>query len=645
MNLEPESDPRSPRPTTVFLSYARADADKAKTLVKGLEFCGLSVWWDGLISGGHEFSERIQKALAEADCVVVLWSKASSQSHWVRDEAGDARDRKRLVPVSLDGSNVPLGFRQVQCIDFSRWNGRTSAAEFRELDGAIRSVCGSAEDREPAPSARAMVGRRTLLMGSGAVAVAGMGIGGAAWWFRGTKPTVSASIAVLPFRNLGGEAGDEYFSDGLAEELRATLSRVAQLAVAAQTSSDNFRERKTDARGVAKALGVDFLLEGSLRRSADLIRVSARIVDGTTGFDKWSQSFDRKATDSLSLQSAIAAFVTDAVLAGLAKDERPSERIGGTRNSEAFDAYLRGTSLYALAGGEQSDRGALAAFDVAVAKDPGYAAAHAARSRALTVIANNYAPVGEIPSVYKRSIDAAREAVRIAPDMAEGHSALGFVLFNGQLDAGLAKGPYQRSFELGYGNAEVLSAYANFAGRTGQFVEGREAITRAERLDPLNPAVFRNAGLLEYAARDYVAARTPLRTALSLNPKARIVQSTLGDIALMEGDPAAARALYEQEPDEASRWRGLAIAEAKLGRMDQATAAYDKLVKIGMGASHYQQAQVMAQWGRGDDALGFLEQALALRDAGLVRLRNDPLLDPVRTQPRFIAIEREIGFG
>ncbi len=157
--------------------------------------------------------------------------------------------------------------------------------------------------------------------------------------------------------------------------------------------------------------------------------------------------------------------------------------------------------------------------------------------------------------------------------------------------------------------------------------------------------MFRNGGLLEYAARDYDAAESPLRTALSLNPNARIIHSALGDVAVMRGDAEAARMLYGKEPDEVSRWRGVAIAESKLGHVAAAQQAYAKLVEAGAGIIHYQQAQVMAQWGKRDEGIEFLERALALRDAGLVRIKNDPLLDPLRRDLRFAAIERKIGFA
>lgn len=644
MSIEQEIGAKRSDSLTVFLSYDRDDEHKAQTFVSALESQGFSIWWDGLISGGFAFADRIEEALTECDVVVVLWSINSSHSHWVRDEASHGRDRNRLVPVSIDGTKAPLGFQQIQSLDLSSWPGGVDAPEFQQLCRSIRSVAGVpagvAIGRRRAPH----LSRRQTLVGGGITAAVLVGVSAGVIWVRGDRATEATRIAVLPFRNLSGDPRQDYFSDGLAEELRATLSQADQLEVAAQTSSDSFRDAEANAKSMAKALSVAYLIEGSVRRSSEAVRVLARIVDGKTGFDKWTQTFDRKGSDSFAVQSDIAAFVTDALLADLAEDERPSERIGGTKKAEAFDAFLRGAAAYRLAAGRDSDFEALNQFDRAISIDPDYAAAHAARSRALTVIANNYAAKAEIPDYYRRAIAAARSAIRLAPNLAEGHSALGFVLFNGQLDAKGAAVPYQRSYELGYGNAEILSAYANFAGRIGQFDEGREAIARAQQLDPLNPTVFRNAGLLEYAARNFVAAENQFRVALSINSKSRNVRAALGDIALVRGDLNAARSHFLEEGDSGSRLRGLAIVDMKLGDSAAAEAHYAGLIKEGGETVHYQRAQVLAQWGRKDDALAHLEQALALRDAGLVRLRNDPLLDPLREDARFAKIARTIGF-
>ena len=643
MSLEQEIGTERSERLTVFISYARDDEAKAQALVEALVSRGIAVWWDGLISGGDSFAERIEQALTEADVVVVLWSKHSSHSNWVRDEAGFGRDRHRMVPVSIDGSEPPLGFRQFQSIDLSHWHGSAGASEFEALYHSICVVAGTPEAEADVKPRRYEISRRQAMVSSGAVALAA--IGGTVYWFRASDAAGAVSIAILPFRNLSEDPGDVYFSDGLAEEVRATLSRIDQLAVAAQTSSDKFRDDRADAKSMAKALGVAYLIEGSLRRSPATIRVATSIVDGKSGFDKWSQSFDRKSSDSLAVQSDIAAFVTDALLAGLDKDKRASERVGGTKKPQAFDEFLRGAAAYRLASGKDSDFAALNHFDRAIALDPKYAAAHAARSRTLTVIANNYAGRPEIPGYYSRAIAAARNSIQLAPNLAEGHSALGFVLFNGQLDAKGAAAPYERSYELGYGNAEILSAFATYAARVGRFDEGRVAIARAEQLDPLNATVFRNAGFLEYAARDFDAAESQFRAALAINPKSSNVRAGLGDVALARGDFDAARTHFWEEGDLASRLRGLAIVDMKSGDANSAELKYAGMIKEGGDTVHYQQAQVLAQWDRKDAALTQLEQALARRDAGLVRMRNDPLLDPLREDARFAKIEQTIGFA
>lgn len=643
MSLEQEIGAKRSDTLSVFLSYDRDDQQKAQSFVTALKARGFSIWWDGLISGGFAYADRIQEALTECDVVVVLWSKNSTRSHWVRDEASFGRDRNRLVPASIDGTKAPLGFQQLQSIDLSHWHGRTDAPEFEQLCRSIRSVAGAPVDVAGGPGRAPLLSRRQTLVSAATTAAILAGAGAGFLWLGNDDAAEATRVAVLPFRNLSGDPNQDYYAEGLAEELRATLSQAEQLEVTAQTSSDSFRGGKANAKSMAKALSVAYLVEGSVRRSPEAVRVLTRIVDGKSGFDKWSQTFDRNASDSLVVQRDIAAFVTDALLAGLDKEKRPSERIGGTKQAEAFDAFLRGAAAYRLVGGKESDLEALKYFDRAISIDPNYAAAYAALSRTLTVFANNYASRAEISDYYRRAIAAARSAIRLAPKLAEGYSALGFVLFNG-LDAKGAAAPYQRSYQLGYGNAGTLSAYANFAGRTGRFDEGREAIARAQQLDPLNPNVFRTAGFLEYGARNFVASENQFRIALSINPKSNHVRAALGDIALVRGDLKAARSHYSEEGDRTSRLTGLAIADMKLGEAASAEASYAALIKDD-DTVHYQQAQVLAQWGRNDAALTELEQALALRDAGLVQLRNDPLLDPVRKDARFAKIEQMIGFA
>jgi TolB-like protein len=634
--------------TSVFLSYSRDDQPRALPVIKALEASGMAVWWDGLLEGGDAFARTTEAALEGASAVVVLWSARSVQSHWVRDEATRGRDRGCMVPVSIDGTEPPLGFRQIQYIDLSKWKGKASAPEFAVLVKAIRTCASSPHKQLTFAGAntplRFVSRRRAMVLGGGALAAIG---GGLAAWKTGLfgGGVLANSVAVLPFRNLSGDPAQSYFSDGLSEELRATLSRYGQLEVVAETSSNSFRDAKVSVQKIARALNVAFILEGSVRRVKDTIRITSQLIDGRTGFERWAQTFDRKFEDVLAVQSDIATLVADALAANItASTASPRERIGGTHDPAAFDAYLRGTALYKLAADEASDRGSLSQFDKALKIDPKFAAAHAARSRSLNVIASNYTPAGQMKGVYQQAVDAANAAIRNSPDMAEGYSALGFVLMMGRFDMKGARVPYQRSFELGFGNAAMLTAFADFAALNGQFAEGRRANARAMRLDPLNPTVFRNAGILEYAAHNYDAAVTPFRTALSLNPELGVVLSMLGDIELLRGNLDQALALYEKEPSEVSHLRGLAIATMRQGDAVSAQRHLAALVQKYGDSCLYQQCQVMAQWRRPGEALTALEKAYETGDAGVILSRNDPLLDPIRQDTRFGVIQERLGF-
>ena len=494
----------------------------------------------------------------------------------------------------------------------------------------------------PPAQIRAGVSRRLVLSASG-LGLAVLGGGWAAWNSTRLAPAGTNSVAVLPFENLSGNAEQGYFSDGLAEELRATLSLNRRLEVAARTSSDAFRDSNETVGAIARKLRVAFVLEGSVRRSREILRVTARLIDGGTGFETWSQIFERPAEDVIAVQREIAAQVADALTSAIVGDAAGSaERIGGTANSRAFDAYLRGIALYQRSEGEATDRQALAAFERALEIDLSYAAAHAARSRVLTVIGSSYEGEG-LQAYYAQAMNAARKAIELAPGMAEGHAALGLVLANGHLDMAAAREPYQRSFDLGYGNADILRGFAEFAAHTGRFDEGRQAIARAERLDPLNFLVFRSGAIVEFEARDFRAGASKVQAALALNPKGSGLHRILGDIALLDGRNEEARRHYREEPSTMSRLRGLAIVEARLSGEQAGEAHFAELMDKYGRNSLYQQAQVLAQWGRRNEAISALLSGLDAGDSGLVLAYTDPLLDPVRQESGFGVIIARLG--
>ena len=632
------NDERRP---TIFLSYAHADKTRAQRLAAALEEAGYTVWWDALIEGGSRFASSIDEALDAADAVIVLWSKNSIESDWVRDEATQARDRNRLVPVSLDNCRPPMGFRQYQMIDMTRWHGRADSPQFE----AIRRAIAIASGHTPSPHRRAaqQVDRRRALMIGGAAATVVAGGGLVAWQtgLLGGSSAPARSVAVLPFKNLSGDARQAFLSDGLTEEVRAALARNAGLLVLAGVSSDTERDQEGDARSISSRLGVAYLLDGSVQRVGDRVRVATNLTNGKTGFSEWSERTERKLDDIFSLQSDIALKVSRALSVQMATD---APTLGGTRNARAYEAYLRGKTLYNLARDDATDREARANFEVAVAADPDFALAHAGLSRVLASMASQSAQASDLKLLYSSAVEQAERAIEIAPGLAEGHLALAYARFAGFLDIRGAQPSYEKAYELGRGNADVVLLYALYAVRARRYPVARDAIERALALDPLNPRTHRAAGTVAYASRRYADAVTGYRRALQLNPKISIARAFMGDAMLQMGKLDEAREAYAAETAPMFRLRGLAIVEHRAGNTAAAEKAFNALVSEIGDAAMYQQAEVMAQWGRTDDALARLQRAREIGDSGLSYVATDPLLDPIAKDPRFLRFIRDLGF-
>jgi TolB-like protein/Flp pilus assembly protein TadD len=495
--------------------------------------------------------------------------------------------------------------------------------------------------------------RRTVLIGGASALVLAAGAGLYAWR-RATPPAravVPNGVLVLPFLNLSGNPEQDYFADGLAAEVRAALTRNRALRVIAQASSDAVRRRNKDAVQMAADVGVAYLLDGSVRLGGGTFRIVAELIDGLSGFSRWSETFDRPIGDVLKVQSEIASTVQAALAATLGAGSsggptgaKPAHEPGGTDDVAAFDAYLRGRALYDQSDGEASDRAALAQFEAAIARDPKFAAAHAARSRSLTVIANQYASATQTPALYEEALREAQLAVALAPDFAGAHSTLAFTLFQGRLDVAAARAPYERSRELGAGDATVLGRYALYCALTGRADDALASMRRAAELDPLNPLIHRAVGSVHYAARNYAEVLPNVRHALALNPKLSGAHAIVGNALLMLGRTEEARAEYRSEQHALVRLPGLAIVERRLGDAAASRVAFDELVRtLGDGAL-YQQAQVHAQWGEADAAVVLLEQARAAGDSGLIYLRTDPLLDPLRARPEVKGLLERLGF-
>ena len=645
MPIVPNADGDRP---TLFLSYARADRPRAEKLAATLEQAGFTLWWDALIEGGAQFAARIGEALDRADAVIVLWSQHSIGSDWVRDEASQGRDAHRLVPLSLDGSAPPLGFRQYHAIDLRQWNGRSDAPEIAAIARAVAAIgsgAGSGATPSPIPArllAPAGPSRRSALaLGAGVLVLAG---GGAtvAWQrglFGGADPAIPGSIAVLPLKNFSGNPEQAYFSDGLTEELRTALRRLGSLEVMGAASSDTLRDSKDDAKVMARNLGVAFLLEGSVQRAGDVVRIAIDLIDGGTGFSRWSNRLDRKMTDIFAVQTEIAQTVAQALSVQIAT---ASPAPGGTTNADAYENFLKGRALFNQGKDEATDRAALADHDLALAADPMFALAHATRSRSLAAIAGEYAAGDQIHALIGQAIAAASRAIAIAPDVAEGQLAMGFALFTGRLDVARAAPFYDKAYQLGHGNADILLLFALYCSRAGRDGEARAAIVRAVALDPLNPRAHRATGSIAYAARRYRDAIPPIERALALNPALSNAHFIKGYSLMMLGDLPAAKAEILVEPHATFRLAGLAILLRRMGNIAGAKRAMEQMIGELGSRALYQQAQVYAQWGELDPAIAALAKAHATNDSGLIYLATDPLLDPLRKDPRFVQLSSHL---
>lgn len=657
----PAPRPVRPRPT-VFLSYSRTDLDRAQPVINLLEGAGFDVWWDGRLEGGENYLHTTEAALEGADCVVALWSATSVASHWVRDEAQRGRERGCLVPLSIDGTMAPLGFRQFQLLDVSGWNGAADSAEAARIVVAVRAKVGRVEaglaPALPAPdpllppssppgNAGFSLSRRTLVIG-GAGLAGGAGLLGA-WQFGllGDAANAVTSMVVLPFANLTGDADKKWFSEGLSNELRSVLARNPRLRVSAPTSSSAIEGE--DDFAIGRKLGVGHILRGSVQGDAAQLRISAELIAIDGGIVRWADSFDRGLEDVFVVQTEIAEKVAFSLVAEVADDAEArrsveaQQKVGGTENVSAYEAFQRGHALYDLSAGEESDRGALAQFDAAIAADPAYAAAHAMRATMLSAIANAASTADEARALYTQAIAAAEHAIALEKRLAQGHLALGFALNNGQLKRREALPHYQAAEKLAAGEADALRAAATFYSYGAEQARAQRMIDDVLTLDPLNARAFRAAGYIALFARDYPAVIARMERALTLNPSLASAHFAIANARLMQNDAAGALTAAKAERVPLFALTGQAIAAQKQGDSAAAEAAFATLIADYGDASLYQQAQVRAQRGETAAALALLEQAYKARDPGLLFARNDPLLDPLRHDAKFDDLLSRLG--
>ncbi|HEU4809708.1 MAG TPA: TIR domain-containing protein [Sphingomicrobium sp.] len=371
----------------VFISYARPSEDRAQQIAQLLRDSGFSVWRDDELPAHRAYSDVIEERLKSAKAVVVLWSGESAKSHWVRAEADTAREAGTLVQASLDGALPPMPFNQIQCADLKDWSGEKDSPGWQKLEASVSALAGHEGDAASVAAPAA------------------------------SKPqAVRASICVLPFVNMSGEAEQEYFSDGISEDITTDLSKVSALEVVARNTAFAFKGQSPDVKEVAKQLSVSHVLEGSVRKAGARVRINAQLIDGATGKHLWADRFDRDLTDIFEIQDEISKAIVDALKVRLLAKEKTAIEARGTTSVEAYNLYLMARQQWITGAfcDERRDEAIERLCRQATALDPNYAQAWALMGIAQLELRFQH---GRDVS----ALEAAERALEIDPRLPEAH--------------------------------------------------------------------------------------------------------------------------------------------------------------------------------------------------------------------------------
>ncbi len=656
----------------VFLSYASEDAEAAQRISEALRSAGIEVWFDrSELRGGDAWDQKIRRELRDCALFVPVisahtaarhegyfrleWDIADQRTHMI------ARDRAFIVPVCVDATpesstDTPESFQRVQ---WTRLHAGEASPAFVEHVQRLVSGGSSTPIRPHAAAVPATGGQAPAPASSKRVlhvAAVLVVLATAAYlaierpWLPKPAPPAAFtppphSVAVLPFVNMSGDNKQEYFSDGLTEELLNSLAAINELQVAARTSAFSFKGQNTDIGLIARKLNVGAILEGSVRRSGNTIRISAELINAVTGFQLWSKSYDRDLGDVLKLQTEIATAVAGALKVALLGDIAQKIEIGSTRNPAALDAYLRASKAMQSVQDEEKDiPAAIAVYTEAIQLDPNYALAFAGRSYAFSTYAGEMATGAAVREGYEKAESDARRALALAPDLADAHMALATVLATGALDFTRANEEFERAVALAPGSAPVLRASGLFTAAMGHVDAATASARRAVVLDPLDRRSYTILGHVEYGARRYEEAARTHAEAINLNPDYKADYAYRGLAFYGLGDFKRARASCEMKRDYWELQQCLAVVYDKLGRHADAVAQLAKMRDTMGDASAFQYATIYAQWGDRAKALEWLDTAMRLRDPGLVQLKTDPLMDPLRQEPRFQAALKALKF-
>ena len=446
----------------------------------------------------------------------------------------------------------------------------------------------------------------------------------------------AASIAVLPFLDISEKGDQEYFSDGLAEEILDLLTKVPGLQVIARTSSFSFKGKSVDIPTIARQLHVANVLEGSVRKSSERLRISTQLVRADTGIQIWSETYDRELKDVFQVQDEIANAVMTALKLKLAPGQQ-SANPHRTANTEAYNEYLLGRQLFDRFTLDGFQR-AIGAYRRAVALDPGYAAAYAELAMSEYFAADD---IGDAAGA-RQALVAADKAVALAPEQADGYAARGHIRVQAAWDWSGAQQDFERALAIDPGNSMALRRYALLMGALGHSPESIAMTKKAIELDPLSSVTWANLGLLLTGARQFADAQAAIGKALEIQPESPYALSDLGSLQLLDGHATEALAAARQSTGHC-RLSVTAMAEHSLGQRDESQRALDALIAKFAHDCAYSIARVYSWRGEQDQAFAWLQRAVAQSDSGLTGIKYDAVVDSLRGDPRYVALMHRLN--
>jgi adenylate cyclase len=657
---------RPPLLKDVFVSYASQDAAVANSVVQALEGQGIRCWIAPRdVTPGEFYAGVIVHAIDAAKATVLILSQnATASPHVVREVERAASKRHPVIALRIDQEPLPADLEYF--LNTSQWLDASEGEPgrvFPKLVEAVRKVLAGAivGHASPLPPRELMSApkrpslNRSVAVAVGLVVVALLSFAISRSWISSRVaeekpvamvapiPVVPAiperSVAVLQFVDMSEKKDQEYFSDGLSEELIDMLTKVPDLHVPARTSSFYFKGKQATVADIAQALHVAYVLEGSVRKSRNTLRVTAQLIRADSGYHLWSETYDRQLDEIFKVQDDIANAVVHALKASLVEGLPPQATTA--QNNDAYSLFLQARAMRHGGRTKTQAETIVKYFRRAIQLDPGYAPAWAELSRALVYQFNNgYVATG---SVDTEARDAADRALTLNTKLGTAHLAKGIVYSYVDWDWPNAEREYRRALDLEPRNADCFDFLSDIALAFGRVDEAQRLLQQAIELDPLDERFYYWLGQLAYFRGNFAEATTEFQKSSDVNPQAPGISAALGVVLLAKGDLQSALEMMQHDSDEESRQWGLALAYHALRRDSDADSMLANLERLHADDSALSIAEVHSYRGETEAAFTWLERAFRQRDTSLYLIKIDPWFRALVPDPRYKALLRKMN--